>query len=99
MASVKRTFSFVIAGLTCPCHLPIYLALLGGTALGGVIRENMGLVFLGLTGAFVVSLLFGIRTGEGERAQRSAVKSPADHDEVSAESAGDRAVSGRAGSP
>jgi hypothetical protein len=65
MASVKRGLSFVIAGLTCPCHLPIYLALLGGTAVGGVIRENTGLVTLGLTGAFGASLLYALRTSRG----------------------------------
>ncbi len=57
MASFKRALSFVIVGLTCPCHLPIYAALLGGTTLGGVISENTGLVALGLTGVFLVALI------------------------------------------
>lgn len=81
MDSFKRAAGFVIAGLTCPCHLPIYLALLGGTALGGVIRENTGLVVLGLTGAFVVSLFTAMGAGTSGKAGRDAEKVSPDRGE------------------
>ncbi len=93
MASFKRAASFVIAGLTCPCHLPIYLALLGGTALGGVIRENTGLVVLGLTGAFLASLLYAVAAGKRRSEQRGAAEAAAHHDPSPAQSHMDRAVS------
>ena len=47
------------AFLTCPCHLPIYLILFGGTALGGYISENIALAVGALTAAFFFSLLTG----------------------------------------
>lgn len=41
--------------LTCPCHLPLVVALLGGTVAGGVIAENMSLAVLALTAVFLAS--------------------------------------------
>jgi hypothetical protein len=48
-----------VAALACPCHLPIYAALLGGTALGGAISARpgvtfglMGVIFLGALGVW-----------------------------------------------
>ena len=49
------------AFLTCPCHLPIYLVLFGGTALGGYMAENKILVAGALTAVFLFSLLSGWR--------------------------------------
>lgn len=95
MASFKRTASFVIAGLTCPCHVPIYLALLGGTALGGVIRENTGLVALGLTGAFVVSLFTAMGAGKRGRTERDTAEASADPGAAPAQSAVNRSAPGR----
>ncbi|MBI3026151.1 MAG: mercury resistance protein [Candidatus Tectomicrobia bacterium] len=49
------------AFLTCPCHLPIYAALLGGTALGAALSARlgmtfalMGVVFAGALGAWIL---------------------------------------------
>lgn len=50
-----------VAFFTCPCHLPIYILLLGGTALGGYITENKILSVTALSAAFVFSLLAGIQ--------------------------------------
>jgi len=35
----KGYVNLVIAGITCPCHLPIILAVLGGTAFGAFLRN------------------------------------------------------------
>ncbi len=47
------------AFFTCPCHLPIYLVLFGGTALGGYMAENKILAVGALTAVFFFSLLSG----------------------------------------
>ena len=47
----------------CPCHLPIYLALLGGTAAGGLLSSNVYATGAGLTLAFLVALILGLRSG------------------------------------
>jgi len=49
------------AFITCPCHLPIYLLLLGGTALGGYLAENKILAAVALTLVFGASLVSGMR--------------------------------------
>ncbi|MEE9240159.1 MAG: mercury resistance protein [bacterium] len=62
--AVKGLMGKVMLGaafLTCPCHLPIYLVLFGGTALGGYLTENMALAAGVLTAAFLFSLLAGIK--------------------------------------
>lgn len=37
----KGYLLLVTAAITCPCHLPIALAILGGTALGLFLRDNL----------------------------------------------------------
>lgn len=49
------------AFFTCPCHLPVYIALLGGSALGGYVTENKILTLAALSAAFGFSLLAGLR--------------------------------------
>ncbi len=44
-----------IAVLTCPCHLPILMAVLSGTALGALVSEHQGLAAIALTGLFLAS--------------------------------------------
>ncbi len=56
------------AALTCPCHIPIYLVLFGGTALGGYLSENMGLVITALSAYFLFALLAGLRMVKAGRA-------------------------------
>jgi hypothetical protein len=49
--------------LACPCHLvitlPLAVALLGGTALGGWIATHQGAIALGATRYFVGALIVG----------------------------------------
>jgi mercuric ion transport protein len=56
-----------IAVLTCPCHLPILAALLGGTALGGALTQHLGLAFVALTVLFVSSAWAAVRLFSRER--------------------------------
>ncbi len=56
-----RYLMAAIAVLACPCHLPIWLALLSGTALAGVISDHVGLAFAALTLLFVVSVWAAVR--------------------------------------
>jgi hypothetical protein len=50
--------------------VPIYLAIFGGTALGGFLRENLLLFVLGLTGIFLLTLLKGLKLVKEEKAKR-----------------------------
>ena len=45
----------------CPCHLPIYLALLGGTAAGALLSENAYTAGAVLALAFLAALVLGLR--------------------------------------
>ncbi|WP_446430445.1 hypothetical protein [Paraburkholderia fungorum] len=36
----------VLAALTCPCHLPVLLVALSGTAAGALVSRHMGVVAL-----------------------------------------------------
>ncbi|MBI2880435.1 MAG: mercury resistance protein [Candidatus Tectomicrobia bacterium] len=49
------------AFLLCPCHLPIYLALLGGTAAGALLAENPWTAAAAMTAAFIGALVPGLR--------------------------------------
>ncbi len=49
------------AFLLCPCHLPVYLALLGGTAAGALLSDNAYAGAGVLTVAFLLTLLLGLR--------------------------------------
>ncbi len=44
-----------LAFLTCPCHLPILLLLLSGTAAGTFLSQNLGLAFMLLLPVFLLS--------------------------------------------
>lgn len=50
-------FTGAIAMLTCPCHLPILLLLLSGTAAGAFLSENLGLAVLILLPIFLSSAI------------------------------------------
>ncbi|MBI3988465.1 MAG: mercury resistance protein [candidate division NC10 bacterium] len=56
----KAYLLLMTAAVTCPCHLPLILAILGGTALAGVLRENLFLTLIGLTAYFLVALAMGL---------------------------------------
>lgn len=47
----------LLAVLTCPCHLPVLLLLLSGTAAGAFRQENTGLAVLFLLRVFLLSAI------------------------------------------
>jgi len=67
---LKGYINLAIAALTCPCHVPIYLAVLGGTALGVYLRDNILLIILGLTGVFLLTLTRGLKLVKKDKEQR-----------------------------
>lgn len=50
-----------LAVLTCPCHLPLFAILLGGTAAGSFISEHRVLFALALTMLFVLFAAAAVR--------------------------------------
>lgn len=57
-----------IAVVTCPCHLPLLVAVLAGTTLGAALSEHWGLAFGVLSALFAVSAWNTIRLfGRAER--------------------------------
>lgn len=82
---MKRWALVALAALTCPCHLPIVLALLGSTAIGGALVAHQLWLFVAMslifTGA-IAGLLLGRREAKAglEPARRTG-------DELSAERA------------
>ena len=65
--SVKDYLLLGLAFVTCPCHLPILLAILAGTGLAGALSEYFGLAFLLLSVVFVASLWLGLRAVRGDQ--------------------------------
>ena len=55
----------LLAALTCPCHLPLVVVLLAGTAAGAIVNEHRGLAFLALTVLFVLFLAATLRAFRG----------------------------------
>ncbi|MER3439536.1 MAG: hypothetical protein C4346_19160 [Chloroflexota bacterium] len=53
---MKRVLLAVSGFLACPCHLPLWLSVLGGTALGGVLADHRGLMVAAMSAYFVVAL-------------------------------------------
>lgn len=57
-----------LAVVTCPCHLPLLVAVLAGTTLGAALGEHWGLTLGVLSVLFVVSAWTAIRLfGRAER--------------------------------
>lgn len=65
----KGYISLAIAALTCPCHLPIYLAIFGGTALGVFLRDNILLLIFGLAVIFLLTLTRGLKLIKEDKEQ------------------------------
>ena len=71
----KGYLHLAIAAVTCPCHIPIYLAILGGTAVGALLQENLLLFILALTVIFFLALRKGLKLAKlREKPDRSNVK-------------------------
>lgn len=63
--TVKGYLLLGLAFLTCPCHLPILLAVLAGTGFAGVLSQYLGIAFVALGVIFVVSLVLGLKSLKG----------------------------------
>ena len=57
---MKRMMLVTVSFLACPCHFPLWLALLGGSAVGGVVAAHQGLALIGMTATFVVALALAL---------------------------------------
>ncbi len=53
---MKRMMLIVTGFLACPCHFPLGLTLLGGSALGGVVVAHQDLALVGMTAYFIAAL-------------------------------------------
>ena len=62
--NAKKYLSLGLAVLTCPCHAPILVAVLAGTALGGWTSAHLSVVIPAMAGIFILSLLYGLRANE-----------------------------------
>lgn len=57
----------ITAAFTCPCHLPILLALTAGTTIGSTLSSHLWLTGLLLTLYFVVALALGLKRVNKEK--------------------------------
>ncbi len=64
---MKKYLAFLGAAVFCPCHLPVWAALLGGTALGAFLAQNLIWLFGVLTLGFIFFLSYGLRLWFKER--------------------------------
>ncbi len=53
---MKQKILIATSVLACPCHLPLWLALLGGSTVGGMLAAHQAWVLIGMTAIFVVAL-------------------------------------------
>lgn len=61
MRKIKKGFFLGLALFTCPCHLPLLIPLLAGTALGTFFAHNLVITAVGLGLIFATSLFLGLR--------------------------------------
>lgn len=59
--SLKGYLLLGVAFVTCPCHLPLLMAVLAGTGLAGALSQYFGLAFLVLSVIFLFSLIYGLK--------------------------------------
>jgi mercuric ion transport protein len=50
-------FMGTLAVLTCPCHLPILILILSGTAAGAVLKANVALAAIVLLAVFLLTAI------------------------------------------
>ncbi|MFM0758132.1 broad-spectrum mercury transporter MerE [Paraburkholderia strydomiana] len=56
-----------LAALTCPCHLPIVLLALSGTAAGALVSQHKGIAVVVLLVLFALSLTRALRAFRAPR--------------------------------
>lgn len=61
---IRAYAMLTLAILACPCHLPLLIVLLAGTATGAALQENFTLAAGALTVIFIVTLFLGLRWSE-----------------------------------
>lgn len=66
-----RYLMAAVALVTCPCHLLILVAVLGGTALGAALTEHMGIALAILGVLFIASAWSAVRLFSREREKTS----------------------------
>lgn len=54
-----------LAFLTCPCHIPILVAVLSGTAFGAFLSEHFAVALLALTVLFLVFAAAAVKGWRG----------------------------------
>lgn len=60
--TTRKGYWFIISAiLLCPCHLPLILAVAGGTILGGILSDHFAVIFVGLSLYFFLALTYGLR--------------------------------------
>ena len=72
---MRKTLGIIGAVITCPCHVPIWLGLLGGTVIGVELSQNLVPVLAVATTLFLAFLALALV--EGSRNQHTARKNAA----------------------
>jgi mercuric ion transport protein len=78
MHRLKGFGIWVLAAVACPCHLPLLIAVLGGTTIGAVLAANFLTALVLLGGVFVGAVTVGLRALEarsGRACARDGVRS------------------------
>ena len=67
MRKIAGKFLLGTAALTCPCHLPIFLILFGGTAFGAYLSDNLFVVGGILVVYFLFALIVGLKMARPDK--------------------------------
>ena len=76
---LKGVGLLTLAVVACPCHLPILLAVLGGTTIGAILAANVLPLVVVFGAVFVGALTVGLRaleTGSGRTCARQESRRP-----------------------
>lgn len=71
--SWRGYFLLATVALTCPCHIPLALAILGGTALAAFLEQHLALAVISLTFVFLFALVAGLKLIGRERSRKCTV--------------------------
>ena len=76
MDRLKGVGMLTLVAVACPCHLPIALAMLGGTTIGALLAANLLPVFVLLGVIFAGALAVGLRVLESGSGRACAPQEP-----------------------
>jgi MerE protein len=71
---MRKNFALVGAVVTCPCHLPLWIVLLGGTTAGVFLVQHRGAVLLFTSIFFVLFAGLVVRAEFGPRTCRATAE-------------------------